>query len=97
MPDLPANSQAPAPRKGMPSPRLDEAEFKRRYRAQFVDPAFAPLQSELERITDAAWDAYAHSRKAPHTRKPGAEFADPDYDLSVDWIAARDADRKSVV
>jgi len=84
---------APEPRKGMPSPRLDEAEFKRRFRAQFPDPAFTPLEAELTRITDAAWDAYRHSRKAPHTRKAGPEFADPDYDLSVDWIAARDAVR----
>ena len=38
-----------------------------------------------------AWDAYAHGRKAPHMRKAGSEFADPDYDLSVDWLAARDA------
>jgi multimeric flavodoxin WrbA len=84
---------AQEPRKGMPSPRLDEVEFKRRFRAQFPDPAFDPLRDELERITDVAWDAYKHSRKAPHTRKAGAEFADPDYDLSVDWIAAREAIR----
>ena len=86
-------SGVPEPRKGMPSPRLDEVEFKRRFRAQFPDPAFVPLEAELARITDAAWDAYKHSRKAPHTRKAGPEFADPDYDLSVDWIAARDAVR----
>ena len=30
----------PEPRKGMPSPRLAEEEFKRRFRAQFQDPAF---------------------------------------------------------
>jgi multimeric flavodoxin WrbA len=82
--------KAPEPRKGMPSPRLDEHEFKRRFRSQFVDPAFTPLTAELDRIAGAAWDAYEHSRKAPHTRKAGPEFADPDYDLSVDWIAARD-------
>lgn len=81
----------PEPRRGMPSPRLDEAEFKRRFRAQFQDPAFAPLDAELGRMADAAWDAYAHSRKSPHTRKAGPEFADPDYELSVDWIAARAA------
>jgi hypothetical protein len=34
----------PAPRHGMPSPRLDEAEFKRRFRAPFQDQAFAPLK-----------------------------------------------------
>ncbi len=42
-------------------------------------------------MADAAWDSYAHERKSPHTRKAGKGFADPDYDLSVDWIAAREA------
>ena len=32
-------------------------------------PVFAPLQRELQAITDAAWDAYDDSRKAPITRK----------------------------
>jgi len=75
----------------MPSPRLDEAEFKRRYRTQFDDPAFTPLETELRKITDAAWDAYKNSRKSPHTRKAGGAFADPDYDLSLDWIRTSEA------
>lgn len=83
------------PRKGTPSPRLAEAEFRRRFLEQFQDPAYGPLQTELGRITDAAWDAYSHSRKSPRTRKAGPGFADPGYDLSVDWIAARDAIREA--
>ena len=84
-------AQAPEPRKGMPSPRLDETEFKRRYRQHFDDPAFAPLRSEIERIATVAWDAYSDSRKSPVTTKAGQEFADPDYDISVEWLAARRA------
>ncbi|HZZ87601.1 MAG TPA: flavodoxin family protein, partial [Caulobacteraceae bacterium] len=30
-------------------------------------------------------------RKSPRTRKAGPEFHDADYDLAIDWIAARDA------
>jgi multimeric flavodoxin WrbA len=86
-----ADEQPPEPRKGMPSPRLDRPEFERRYRQHFTDPAFAPLGAELDRVVAAAWDAYANSRKSPHTRKAGPGFADPDYDLSTDWLAARDA------
>jgi multimeric flavodoxin WrbA len=78
-------------RKGMPSTELTREVFEQRFKSRFVDPAFAPLSRELQAIADAAWDAYADSRKAPHTRKAGPGFADPDYDLSVDWIAARDA------
>jgi multimeric flavodoxin WrbA len=80
--------KTPEPRKGMPSPRLDEQEFKRRFRSQFQDQAFDGLQGDLERIAEAAWDAYEYSRKSPHTRKAGEGFADPDYDLSVDWLRA---------
>src|SRR5262249_57133507 len=76
------------PRKGMPSPRLNEAEFRQRFLGQFQDPAFESLASELDKIAAVAWDAYAHSRKAPRTRKAGDEFADPNYDLSADWLAA---------
>lgn len=79
------------PRKGSPSPRMDEEEFKRRFLNQFQDPAYGPLASELQKVATAAWDAYANSRKSPKTRKAGPGFADPTYDLSVDWIAARDA------
>jgi multimeric flavodoxin WrbA len=75
----------------MPSPRLNENEFRKRFLGQFQDPAFDSLASELDKIAAAAWDAYEHSRKAPRTRKAGNEFADPDYDLSVDWLAARAA------
>src|SRR5215207_4502372 len=82
---------APEPRKGMPSPRLSEDEFKRRFLLQYQDTAFDALKGELERVAEAAWDGYAHSRKSPRTRKAGPEFADPDYDLAVDWIAARNA------
>jgi hypothetical protein len=67
----------------MPSPRLDEPEFKRRFLTQFKDPAFDPLNRELARVADVAWDAYYNSRKSPRTRKAGAGFADPEYDLVI--------------
>jgi multimeric flavodoxin WrbA len=87
----PFGKAAPEPRKGMPSPRLGEQEFKRRFLDQYVDPAFAPLAAELQKVADAAWDAYANSRKSPHTRRAGPEFAEPDYELAIDWLNARQA------
>ncbi len=44
-------------RKGMPSSALTKAEFTRRARERFVDPAFEGLQAEIDRIIDAAWVA----------------------------------------
>jgi len=81
----------PAPRKEMPSVKLGEAEFRARYLQQFVDPMFDDLREELNRIASVAWDGYSNSRKAPVTRKAGTGYADPDYDLAVDWIDAKAA------
>lgn len=80
---------APDPRRGMPSPQLDEAEFKRRFRSQFIDPAFAAIQHELAQVADAAWKSYSEYRKSPRTRKAGGEYADPDYELALDWLDTR--------
>jgi len=81
----------PDPREGSQSPQLDEHEFKRRFRSQFRDPAFDPLAAELDRIAEVAWEAYRDGRKSPTTRKAGPGYADPNYDLATDWIAAREA------
>ena len=77
--------------KEMPSVALEREEFERRFRERFRDPYFNDV--ELDAVVDAAWQSYSEHRKAPRTRKAGAEFADPDYDLSLDWLAARDAIR----
>lgn len=82
---------APAPRKGMPSPQLDEATFKARFLRQFIDPAYQPLSAELDRIAAVAWDAYSHHRKAPRTRAAGPGYADPSYELALDWLDAKAA------
>jgi multimeric flavodoxin WrbA len=78
-------------RKGMPSVALTKAEFTRRARERFFDPAFDPLQGEIGRIIDSAWNGYHEYRKSPRTRKAGPRYADPDYDLAIDWIRSRDA------
>ena len=78
-------------RKGMPSVALTKARFTALARERFFDPAFDPLQDEIGRIIAAAWNGYHDYRKAPRTRKAGKGYADPNYDLSVDWISARAA------
>ena len=78
-------------RKGMPPRKLDRAAFEARLRSRFIDPVFRPLERELSAIVGAAWDAYAEGRKAPLTRAAGPGFADPGYEIAVDWLAAREA------
>jgi len=75
----------------MPDTALSREVFDRRFRERFVDPAFDTLQAEIDRLADAAWDAYSDGRKAPRTHKAGAGYADPDYDLSDDWRASKAA------
>jgi len=75
----------------MPSVALDKAEFARRLRRRFYDPAFKSVENDIERIIDVAWDGYNESRKSPRTRPAGAGYADPAYELSVEWSEASKA------
>jgi multimeric flavodoxin WrbA len=77
-------------RKGQAPDQLSREEFGERFRQLFFDPAFHAEQEALGRIEEIAWHNYADGRKAPLTRKAGPGYADPDYDLSVDWLAARE-------
>jgi multimeric flavodoxin WrbA len=81
----------PEPRRGMPSPELSREEFTRRWLSRYQDPAFDPMREALDQIAAVAWDGYIEGRKSPVTQKAGPGYADPDYDLSVDWIKARAA------
>jgi multimeric flavodoxin WrbA len=67
-------------------------------RERFSDPAFEPLSQDVDRVIDAAWQAYDKSRKSPRTQKAGPGYADPDYDLAVEWLDGssriKDAERR---
>ncbi len=78
-------------RKGMPSVALDRSEFKKRFLARFYDPDYEPLTAELDKIADAAWITYKDYHKTPRTRKAGKDFADPNFPLPIEWLAARAA------
>lgn len=75
-----------------PTPR---ETFARRFAEHFRDPAFDAEREAIARLEAIAWDGFHEGRKAPLTRKAGPGFADPDYDLSVDWWNAREAIRQA--
>jgi multimeric flavodoxin WrbA len=77
-------------RKGQAPPLLARAAFHERFMQDFVDPAFQAEAPALARLEELAWQAYQDGRKAPLTAKAGPGFADPDYELSVEWRATRD-------
>lgn len=78
-------------RKGQYPGKLSREAFRAHFEKSFVDPLFAPEREAIDRLETIAWNAYSQSRKAPVTRKAGPGFADPNYDLSLDWIAAHEA------
>ncbi len=82
---------SPAVRKGQGNVQLSREEFARRLGERFYDPAFDSVRPDIERIVEVAWTTYREYHKNPRTRKAGPEFADPDFDLPVEWLETRTA------
>jgi multimeric flavodoxin WrbA len=77
-------------RTGQAPPPLARPDFHQRFMQSFMDPAFQAESPALSRLEEIAWQAYQEGRKAPVTQKAGPGFANPGYDLSVEWRATRD-------
>ena len=78
-------------RKGMPSAQLDKDEFKQRFLKQFYDPAFEPVRRARPHRRDRLGRLRQIPQGAAHG-KAGNGFADPDYDLSIEWLEAQRGD-----
>ena len=85
--------KVPAVRKGQGDVKLSRAEFDRRLGERFYDPAFDSVRGELKKVLDVAWEGYDEYRKSPRMRKAGRGFADPAFELPVEWLDARKAIR----
>ncbi len=87
-----------AVREGQLDVTLRREEFLRRFRERFYDPAFERIPDALASVAEAAWRAYDEYRKSPRTRKAGQGFADPGFELPVEWLETRkrirDAERR---
>lgn len=92
-PEDKAGEGAPEPRvvKGDQKFDLDREAFRSRMLARAYDPAFDAVAGELERVIEIAWDAYHEYRKSPRMQPAGPEFADPTFELPVEWLATRRA------
>ena len=82
-------------RKGQAPPQLSREEFKARFDGHFFDPAFGEARDAITRVEAIAWHAYETSNKAPITRSAGRGYADPNYELSVEWIETRERLRRA--
>jgi len=76
-------------RTGQAPPALGRGEFGLRFRASYMDPAFRAEDTSIARLEEIAWQAYSEGRKAPFTQKAGPGYADPEYELSTEWIATK--------
>lgn len=78
------------PRRGQFEAMLSREEFHQRFQGAFGHPSFEAVHDALASVEDVAWDNYIHEHKLARTEKAGPGFADPDYDLSVEWKQTRD-------
>jgi multimeric flavodoxin WrbA len=77
-------------RNGQAEGEPDREQFHERFVRRFFDPAFNAERDAIARLEAIAWDGLSQSRKAPRTRAAGPGFADPTYELSVEWLATRE-------
>lgn len=76
-------------RTGQAQSSLTRAQFHERYQLRFHDPAFAGEHEAIARLEEIAWEALQDGRKAPFTEPAGPGFADPSYQISVEWLDTR--------
>ncbi len=72
---------------------LTKAQFRERFYQKFYDPEFGKVAAALEQVFEVAWEGYIEYRKSPRKQQAGAEFADPDMQLPVEWLQTRAAIR----
>jgi multimeric flavodoxin WrbA len=77
-------------RKGQGDVALTREEFERRLRQRFYDPLFENVERQIAEIVEVAWKAYHEYHKSPRTRKAGPGFADPEFELPIEWLETRD-------
>jgi multimeric flavodoxin WrbA len=76
----------PMPRKGQFEGMLEREQFRQRFLAGYGHPSYDAVADAMAQVEQVAWDNYINSRKPAKTVKAGPGFADPDYDLSVEWL-----------
>jgi multimeric flavodoxin WrbA len=68
---------------------LNREQFRQRFFARFYDPAFDAVRAELEAVCEKAWDGYITYRKSPRVKPAGPDFAEPEYELPLEWLETR--------
>jgi multimeric flavodoxin WrbA len=82
-------------RKGQGDVKLTRGEFERRLRERFYDPEFQNVEGQIADIVEVAWKAYDEYRKSPRQRSAGPGFADPEFQLPIEWLETRERIRRA--
>ena len=77
-------------RTGQGDVKLTRDEFERRLRERFYDPGFERVERQIADIVDVAWNVYDEYHKSPRKRRAGQDFADPEFELPIEWLETRE-------
>ncbi len=82
--------RVPAVPRGQGKVKLSREEFGARFRQRFYDPLFDAVDTAIAGIEEVAWTVYSEYHKSPRVRKAGRGFADPEFELPIEWLETRD-------
>lgn len=80
----------PLVRRQDPYVALTKEQFRERFFFRFYDPVFEEVAAELEKVFEKAWDGYIEYRKSPRRAPAGPGFAEPSYELPIEWLETRE-------
>lgn len=68
---------------------LTKAQYRERFFARFYDPVYEAVRPELEKVFEKVWDSYIVYRKSPRLAPAGPGYAEPAFQVAVEWLEAR--------
>lgn len=83
------------PRKDPAAKPIEKEEFIVRFKKRFEDPIYDSHRNSIEEMSELAWQAHQDNHKAPLTKKAGPGFKDPNYEVSIHWLKAKEELRKA--
>jgi multimeric flavodoxin WrbA len=85
----------PTVRKGQQQWPQSRTEFDSHFDERFFNTEFAGERQALGRLRELAWQHYKGYDKSPRRRAAGRGFAEPSYELPVQWLDTRRAIRQA--
>ncbi|MBI2312876.1 MAG: flavodoxin family protein [Betaproteobacteria bacterium] len=68
---------------------LTKEQVRERFLQKFYDPVFEEVRAELDKVFEKVWDSYIAYRKSPRLAPAGPGFAEPGFEVAVEWLETR--------